>query len=107
MANFASLNENIRISKEEDRNRAEKEGIDLIARGMDIGGENFWEDFLRIIGDGRGFSAILEINQQKVATWRSKIKKFVTKYEQSQEDDFEGEPKKRRIVSPDDYWEDT
>ena len=60
MANFASLNENIRISKEEDRNRAEKEGIDLIARGMDIGGENFWEDFLRIIGDGRGFSAILE-----------------------------------------------
>lgn len=107
MANFASLNESIRSYKEDKRNRNEQQALDLISRGIDIGGENFWEDLLRIIGDGRGFAAILEINQQKVATWRSKIQKHLDKYHLTKDEEFEGRSKKRRIVTPDDHWEDT
>ena len=105
MANFASLNESIRSYKEEDRKRTDEQALELIARGIDIGGDSFWDDFLRIIGDGRGFSAILDVNQQKVATWRSKIKKYLTKYHSS-DDEFEERPKKRHIMRPDDFEQD-
>lgn len=106
MANFASLHESIRAYKEENRNRKEEEALDLISRGIDIGGEDFWDNFLRIIGDGRGFSAILDINQQKIATWRSKIRKYLDKYNVTEDEDFDERPKKRRLVTPDDHWED-
>jgi hypothetical protein len=106
MASFASLNESIKNFREENRKHKEKEITDLISRGIDIGGEDFWEDFMRILGDGRGFAALLDINQQKVATWRNKISSNVSKH-YNNEEDFPERPKKRRLVSNDDYEGDT
>lgn len=102
MPSFASLNESINNFREEKRKRDEEEISNLISRGIDIGGEDFWNDFMRIIGDGRGFSALLNINQQKVATWRNKIDNAVSKYSDNEED-FPERPTKRRLVSVDDY----
>jgi hypothetical protein len=108
MANFASLNESINNFREEKRQQKEEAIADLISRGIDIGGEDFWDDFMRVIGDGRGFSALFEINQQKIATWRSKISSNLSKYNNDDDDDdFPERPKKRRLVSADDYEGDT
>jgi hypothetical protein len=106
MPSFASLNENIKNFREEKQRRKEEETADLISRGIDIGGEDFWDDFMRLLGDGRGFAALLDINQQKVATWRNKINNALTKYSDIEED-FPERPTKRRIVSVDDYEGDT
>ncbi len=106
MASFASLNESIKNFREEKRKHNEEEADALISRGIDIGGEDFWEDFMRILGDGRGFAALLDIKQQKVATWRNKINNVLSKYH-DKDDDFPERPKKRRIVSVDDYEGDT
>lgn len=103
MPSFASLNESIKNFREEKRQHKEEETADLISRGIDIGGEDFWEDFMRIIGDGRGFSSLLDINQQKVATWRNKINNALSKYSSKEDDDFPERPKKRRLVGTDDY----
>lgn len=102
MLSFASLNESINNFREEKRKHDEEEISRLISRGIDIGGEDFWDNFMRIIGDGRGFSALLNINQQKVATWRNKIDNAVSKYS-SNDEDFPEKPTKRRLVGVNDY----
>ena len=102
MPSFASLNESLKNFSEEKRKHKEEETADLISRGIDIGGEDFWHDFMRILGDGRGFAALLDINQQKVATWRSKINNALAKYSDN-EDEFPEKPTKRRLVGVDDY----
>lgn len=107
MPSFASLNESIRNFREEKHKNKEKETADLISRGIDIGGEDFWDNFMRIIGDGKGFSSMLDINHQKVATWRNKISNAVSKYSNNDEDDdFPERPTKRRLVGTDDYEDD-
>lgn len=102
MPSFASLNESIRNYREEKRKHSEEEISNLISRGIDIGGEDFWDSLMRVLGDGRGFSALLDINQQKVATWRNKISNAVAKYS-DKEEDFPERPTKRRLVGVDDY----
>ena len=103
MPSFASLNESLKNFKEEKNKNKEQATADLISRGIDIGGEDFWHDLMRIIGDGRGFAALLDINQQKVATWRNKINNAFSKYSDNEEDDFPERPTKRRLVTGDDY----
>jgi len=102
MPSFASLNESLRNFREDKRKNKDKEIADLISRGIDIGGEEFWESFVRVLGDGKGFSALLDINEQKISTWRSKIKNALTKYS-SEDEDFPEKPTKRRLVGNDDY----
>jgi hypothetical protein len=107
MPSFASLHESIRNFREEKHKNKEKETADLISRGVDIGGEDFWDNLMRILGDGRGFAAMLDINQQKVATWRSKIANAVSKHSDNDEDEeFPERPSKRRLVGKDDYEDD-
>jgi len=103
MPSFASLNESLRNFKEEKNKNKEQATADLISRGIDIGGEDFWHNLMRIIGDGRGFAALLDVNHQKVATWRNKINNAFEKYYDNEEDDFPERPTKRRLVAKDDY----
>ena len=102
MPSFASINESMLSLKAEKQKNKDQDIESLIARGIDIGGEDFWEDLIRVLGDGRGFSALLEINEQKIATWRGKIRNALTKYTNTEED-FPEKPTKRRLVNHDDY----
>jgi len=101
--NFAQINESLRIYRQDKKEKDEQNALDLIDRGQNLYGEEFWTNFMNLCGDIDGFSALLGVNPQKIASWRSKIKKHLTKYYNQQDD--APKSKKRKLLRAKDYEE--
>jgi|APGre2960657373_1045057.scaffolds.fasta_scaffold52470_4 hypothetical protein len=105
MFNFAEVNESLRNYRQERKAGDEQKALDLISRGHELYGEEFWQNFMSLSGDIDGFSSLLGISKQKIAGWRQKIKKYLTKY-YSSTDDLDEKPNKRRLIRAKDYEEE-
>lgn len=102
MFSFAEINESLRNFRQERKAEDEQKALDLISRGQELYGEDFWHNFMSLCGDIDGFAALLGVNKQKIAGWRPKIKKVLTKY-YGNTDELDNGPKKRRLIRAKDF----
>jgi hypothetical protein len=59
----------------------EKEKHNIIETGKNIN-ENFWDDFLLVLNNSSGLSALLGVPKSKVSTWSKKIKEALKESEE-------------------------
>jgi hypothetical protein len=64
-----------RLSKSKDSNKEEKIK-EIISFGKNIR-DDFWDDFILLLNDPDGLSALLGISEDEIFTWHSKIKKYL------------------------------
>jgi len=62
-----------------------KEKNNIIQTGYNIS-DNFWEDFLLVLNNGRGLSDLLGVSRGKVSTWNKKINEAVKDYKNRKTD---------------------
>jgi hypothetical protein len=70
--NFLKLWENMNASKEGNQSEINPDAISAIRTGMGVN-ETFWEDFIQVLNNSEGLSALLDIDIEEIATWRKKI----------------------------------
>lgn len=62
---------------ESEDERDEERALDLVRKGMNLQrGNDFWEDFLRLCGDGEGMAALLGVARHRVTGLSGKIERL-------------------------------
>lgn len=70
--NFLKLWENMNASKGEPQQEISPDAISAIRTGIGVS-ETFWEDFIQVLNNSEGLSALLEVDIDDIITWRKKI----------------------------------
>lgn len=92
---FATIMEGVRLAQQEKKNR-ENLAQRVIQKGLNID-DYFWENFMLLLEDSEGLSALLNIPELKINGWYDKIQNHLNS---NNKDAFEIEvPSKRRIIS--------
>lgn len=53
--------------RESEEDKEERKALEVVRKGMTLQrGNDFWEDFLRLCGDGEGMAALLGVGRDKV-----------------------------------------
>ena len=51
------------------------------------GDRPFWDDFIDLCGDAQGLSSLLQVEQQKIMKWPSRIREILEKLKQHESED--------------------
>lgn len=70
--NFHRLWENMNIG-EEPKQEVDDSIISIIKTGIGVN-ETFWDDFISVLNNSEGLSALFDVPVEKISTWRKKIK---------------------------------
>jgi len=81
-----------KLSKSTDSNKEEKIK-EIISFGKNIR-DDFWDDFILLLNDPEGLSALLGVSEDNIVTWYSKIKKYLN----DKDDELEVYKKRRKIL---------
>ena len=81
-----------RLSKSTDSNKEEKIK-EIISFGKNIR-DDFWDDFILLLNDPDGLSALLGVSEDEIVTWHIKIKKYLN----DKDDELEIYKKRRKIL---------
>ena len=81
-----------KLSESKDSNKEEKIK-EIISFGKNIR-DDFWDDFILLLNDPDGLSALLGISEDEIVTWHSKIKKYLN----DKDDELEIYKKRRKIL---------
>lgn len=80
MPSFQKLWENIQAEKE--KPPQDDRAMSAIRTGIGIR-EEFWDDFLLVVNNSEGLSALLDIPAVKISGWHDKVKKVLEKVQQA------------------------
>lgn len=101
MANFCTLFENMDFNKRNKDEETDKKAVEAISNGLQLD-EQFWRNFVMLTNNSDALGALLNVNTSKVSDWRNRIKKYLTKfYEEEQENTFDLQKKKKFVNSKD------
>lgn len=81
-----------RLSKEKNFDNEDKIK-EIISFGKNIR-EDFWDDFILLLNNPEGLSALLDIPEENIVTWYGKIKKYL----KDKDDDLEIYKKRRKLL---------
>jgi hypothetical protein len=72
--NFRKLWENMKYAKDQGSESPEIDpmAVTAIRTGLGIS-ESFWDDFIQILNNSEGLSALLDVSVDEISTWRKKI----------------------------------
>lgn len=63
--------------RESEDDRDESKALEIVRKGMNLQrGNDFWEDFLRICGDGEGMAALLGVSRDRVTGLSGKVERL-------------------------------
>lgn len=72
--NFRKLWENMKAAKDQSSESPEIDPMAITAIRTGLGlGENFWDDFIQLLNNSEGLSALLDVSVDDISTWRKKI----------------------------------
>ena len=92
--NFLKLWENMNSSKGEQPTEVSPDAISAIRTGIGVN-ETFWNDFIDVLNNSEGLSALLDIDIDEIITWRKKIEDALAVV---QEDDGESDLGKNKKI---------
>ena len=81
----------------------ETKSMEAIRTGMHLrkpGQNDFWDDFLNLIGNADSIAELLEIPKDKIASWPSKIKQIREKVHRA---DHQERPDKASVIKTGDH----
>lgn len=87
MISFQKLYENMSSFEEKDRS------LEAIKRGLNIR-EDFWDDFMNLLGNAEDLADLLDISAVKISGWHCKIKDGLKKVQE----DNQPETEKRNLI---------
>lgn len=79
MVSFRQLWENIESAK---KSPLDDKAMSAIRTGIGVR-EEFWEDFMAVINNSEGLSALLDIPSVKIGSWHEKVKNVLEKVRQA------------------------
>lgn len=63
--------------RESEDDKDEEKALEIVRKGMNIQrGNDFWEDFLRLCGDGEGMAALLGVARDRVTGLSGKVERL-------------------------------
>lgn len=81
MVSFQRLWENIEAAKK-DKSPHDDKAMSAIRTGIGIR-EEFWDDFLSVINNSEGLSALLDVPTVKIGAWHAKVKHALDRVRQA------------------------
>ncbi len=99
MANFCNLFENMDYNKKLREEQTDRKATEAIQKGLELD-EDFWRNFLILVNNSDAFGALLNVKEEKVADWRRRVTKYLTKFYEKEDSDIS---KKNKFIKVNDY----
>jgi hypothetical protein len=99
MANFCNLFENMDYNKKLREEQTDRKATEAIQKGLELD-EDFWRNFLILVNNSDAFGALLNVKEEKVADWRRRVTKYLTKFYEKEDYDIS---KKNKFIKVNDY----
>lgn len=91
MISFQRLLDNIKSVREQNEADDDSEAMEAIRLGLNQS-DDFWDQFLLVLGDSDSLAVLLEVPRTKISGWHARVSKYLDKVRQADE---QPDPKKR------------
>lgn len=104
---FRKLWENMKSSKDNEKNsEIDPMAVTAIRTGLGLG-DSFWDDFMLLLNNSEGLSALLDVSIDEISTWRKKVEDGLAQVgEEDGELDVKKNKKLIKTAQPDDIDDD-
>lgn len=93
--NFRKLWENMKAAKDQAPESPEIDPMAITAIRTGLGlGEGFWDDFVQLLNNSEGLSALLDVSVDDISTWRNKVENGLSQVRSEDGDSEIGKNKK-------------
>jgi hypothetical protein len=82
MSSFQRLWESMQADKAKEKSPHDDKAMSAIRTGIGVR-EDFWDDFLKVINNSDGLSALLGVPTTKISEWHSRVKHNLEKVRQA------------------------
>lgn len=87
MITFLEISDRM-MSDREEKKADETQEVRAIKTGLNVR-DDFWDDFLRVLNDKTGLSALLEVSPEEIARWSARVSQYLNKVRDTNDVDNE------------------
>lgn len=94
MVSFQRLLDNMKLVREQSEADDDADAMEAIRIGLNQS-EDFWAQFLLVLGDSEALSMLLEVPRTKISGWHARVRKYLDMVRSA---DDQPDPKKRATL---------